>query len=90
MNKKDNRFYITKEDRVLQRGDIIQVCKVRVKNIQAEPEEYLETYIIGKVWSDNHISAASAETGELIVLRDEQCSFLVKGGEYLINELFRD
>ncbi|NVM36322.1 MAG: hypothetical protein HWN81_12060 [Candidatus Lokiarchaeota archaeon] len=88
--QKDNRFYREKEDRALQRGDIVQVSKTRVKNMQSEPEEYLETYIIGKVWSDNHISAVSAETGELIVLRNEQCSFLVNGGEHLVKELFKD
>lgn len=72
----------------IEKGDIIQVCKVRVKSMQSEPEEYLETYIVGKIWADNHITAISAENGEITVFRREQCQFRLKGGKYLEERLF--
>lgn len=73
----------------LQKGDIIQIQKFKVTSMNAEPKEYLETYIVGKVWSNiGYFPAISADTGEIIVLREEVCKFVIKGGDFLIDKLF--
>jgi len=74
----------------MKKGDIIQVTKFKVKSMTAEPKEYEETYIVGKVWSDNHITAISAESGEITVFKKDQCQFRLKGGEYLKDKLFNN
>lgn len=70
-----------------EKGDIIQVRKFKVKNIKAEPEEYSETYVVCKVWVDDYIASISCDSGEIVVLRKEQCRFLAKSGEFLLKKL---